>query len=117
MTDRLDAGRAPTTVVYELRMLRHAFRLAEVPCPTFPSIEVNNTRQNFFESDEFQAVVNHLPSYLRPVMTAAYLMGWRAQSELLPLEWKHIHFQTGIITLPVSGPKTVSNVNIRLPIS
>jgi integrase len=100
VTDRLDAGRAPATVVYELRILRHAFRLTEIPCPTFPSIEVNNTRKHSFEPDEFHAVVNHLPVYLRPVMKAAYLMGWRTQSELLPLEWKHVNFQTGIITLP-----------------
>ena len=103
--ERLSAGIAPATVLYELRMLRRAFRLAEVPCPTFPSIEVNNVRKNFFRSEEFQAVINHLAVYLRPVMIAAYLMGWRAESELLPLRWKDVDFRLGIITLPIGSTK------------
>ncbi|MGQ0557481.1 MAG: tyrosine-type recombinase/integrase [Nitrospiraceae bacterium] len=103
--ERLEAGIAPATALYELRMLRRAFRLAEVPCPTFPSIEVNNVRKEFFEPHEFQAVVDRLPIYLRPVMKAGYLMGWRIQSELLPLEWKHIDFKLGIITIPIGSTK------------
>jgi integrase len=105
VTERLDAGKAPATVLYELRMLRHAFRLAEVPCPTFPTIEVKNVRKDFFEPDEFQSVVNRLPVYLQPVMRAAYLMGWRTQSELLPLQWKHVDFKLGVITLPTGSTK------------
>lgn len=103
--ERLEAGIAPATALYELRMLRRAFRLAEVPCPTFPSIEVNNVRKEFFEPNEFQTVVDRLPIYLRPVMKAGYLMGWRIQSELLPLEWKHIDFKLGIITIPIGSTK------------
>lgn len=104
-TERLEAGKAPATVLYELRMLRRAFRLAEVPCPTFPSLEVNNVRKDFFEPHEFQAVVDRLPVYLQPVMKAGYLMGWRTQSELLPLQWKHVDFKLGVVILPIGSTK------------
>lgn len=103
--ERLEAGKAPATVQYELRMLRRAFHLAEVPCPTFPSIEVNNVRKEFFEPDEFQTVVDRLPVYLQPVMKTGYLMGWRIQSELLPLLWRHVDFKQGIVTLPIGSTK------------
>lgn len=103
--ERLTAGKAPATVLYELRMLRRAFRLAEVPCPSFPSIEVNNVRKNFFEPDEFQSVIDRLPSYLRPVMLAAFLMGWRVKSELLPLTWKQVNWKLGTISLPIGSTK------------
>jgi len=62
-------------------------------------------RRDFFEPHEFHAVVTRLPVYLRPVMTAAFLMGWRAQSELLPLQWKHVDFKSGVITLPTGSTK------------
>jgi len=42
VTERLEAGRAPATVVYELRMLRYAFKLVERPCPPLPAIEVTH---------------------------------------------------------------------------
>jgi integrase len=103
--ERLLAGLAPATVVYELRMLRRAFRLVKGPCPCFPAITVNNVRKEFFEHQEYRAVIGALPVYLRPVMTAAYLMGWRAQSELLPLLWKHVDFKLGVITLPIGSTK------------
>ena len=51
--------------------------------PPLPLLTVKNTRKAFFEPEEFQAILRHLPSHLPPVMTAAHLMGWRAQSELL----------------------------------
>ena len=105
VTERLEAGKAPATVLYELRMLRYAFKLVELPCPPLPTIEVNNVRRNFFEPHEFQTMVKHLPVYLRPVMTAAFLMGWRTQSELLPLQWKHVDFNSGVITLPTGSTK------------
>ena len=105
VNERLDAGKAPATVLYELRMLRRAFRLAEVPCPSFPSIEVNNVRKNFFEPAEFQAVVDRLPVYLQPVMLAAFLMGWRVKSELLPLTWKQVNWKLGTISLPIGSTK------------
>lgn len=103
--ERLAAGRKPATIVYEMRMLKRAYRLAKLTGPSFPTIAVNNIRKDFFEPEECRAVVDRLPAYLRPVMTAAYLMGWRAQSELLPLEWRDVNFKLGVVTLPIGSTK------------
>lgn len=103
--ERIAIGRAHATVLYELRVLKYAFRLAKVPCPDFPTIVPNNVRKEWFSQDEFRAVVDRLPLYLQPVMTAAYLMGWRTQSELLSLQWKNVDFKSGLITLPVGSTK------------
>lgn len=108
VTERLEADKAPATVLYELRMLRYAFRLVERSCPPLPSIEVNNVRREFFEPHEFQAVLKHLPVYLQPVMVAAFMMGWRTQSELLPLLWRQVDFKQGIVTLLVGSTKNGS---------
>ncbi len=103
--ERLALGRAHATIVYELRVLKYAFRLVKVPTPGFPTIVPNNIRTEWFSEEEFHALVDRLPAPLKPVMTAAYLMGWRAQSELLPLQWKHVDLKAGLITLPVGFTK------------
>jgi len=102
---RLEEGRAHATILYELRMLRRAFRLAKRPCPAMPSLSVKNVRKEFFEEEEFQAVVHRLPIYFQPVMVAACLMGWRTQSELLPLTWKHVNWKLGTVSLLIGETK------------
>ena len=102
---RLADGKAHATVRYELACLRRAFRLAEVPCPYFPSIEVNNTRTGFFEWPDLCAVVEHLPVYLHAPMTVGYFTGWRVKSELLTLQWSHVDWKTNTITLDAGTTK------------
>ncbi len=102
---RLASGKAHATVRYELACLRHAFRLAEVPCPYFPSIEVHNTRTGFFQWQDFCAVLKNLPAYLHAPMTVGYFTGWRVQSELLPLQWNHVNFGSGTLTLDAGSTK------------
>lgn len=46
---RVLSGKAHATVRYELACLRRTFRLAKLPCPPFPTIQVRNTRTGFFE--------------------------------------------------------------------
>ena len=43
----------------------------------------DNRRGDFFEADEYQAVLDNLPEYLRPVIQTAYIIGWRINSESL----------------------------------
>jgi hypothetical protein len=71
--ERFQAGRSAATILYELRLLRRAFRLAKRTCPPLPSLTVKKVRKEFFEPEEVQAILHHLPSYLRPVMLAAFL--------------------------------------------
>jgi len=102
---RLADGKAHATIRYELACLRRAFRLAEVPAPYFPSIEVHNTRTGFFEWPDFCAVLDHLPEYLHAPMTVGYFTGWRVKSELLPLQWSHVDWKAGTITLDAGSTK------------
>jgi hypothetical protein len=90
-------GCANATLNRELAALRHALRLAarETPplvtnVPHIAMLKERNRRTGFFEWEEFEAVRQHLPDYLKPVMTVAYYTGWRTASELLSRHQKHI---------------------------
>ena len=112
---RLAEKIAPASVRYELCILRRAFRLAQragkAICPPFPTLSVHNTRTGFFEREDFEAVHAHLPAELRPVVTFAYLTGWRTRSEILTLQWRQVDFGAGIVRLE---PGTTKNDEARV---
>ena len=56
-------------------------------------------RAGFFEEDQYTAVRRHLPADLQVVAAIAYRFGWRARSEILPLERRHLDLQQGTLTL------------------
>jgi len=69
---------------------------------TRPHIELlpeHNARQGFFEPEQLQAVLRHLPEDVRPVVEFAALTGWRVTSEVLTREWRHVDFQSGEVRL------------------
>jgi integrase len=106
---RADAA-ALATIQYELAILRRGFNLALrrqlLPQrPMFPTLNVRNARQGFFERDAFEAVRSHLPEPLRGVVTFAYLTGWRVPSEVLPLTWDRVDFTAGVLRLDVNTTK------------
>lgn len=108
--DRLAAGAARASVAYELATLRRAFRLAirHRRLTTMPSIVIHapqNARTGFLNRDDLNAILAELPAYLRPVMLAGFLTGWRVRSELLPLEWRQVDLDGGTITLDVGSTK------------
>jgi len=59
----------------------------------------DNTRTGFFEWDQFEAVRRYLPEPIRPVVSFAYITGWRVASEILPLQWRQIDFRSGEVRL------------------
>jgi integrase len=86
---------AAATINYEVAMLRRAFRLGARAGkvgvrPEFPMLNVDNARKGFFEPNQYRAVLDQLAHYLRPVAQAAYITGWRTQSELLTRQWRHV---------------------------
>ena len=92
---RLEQGAKPATVNYELAMLRRAFRLGGragkvAARPEIQMLHVENTRKGFFEPEQYRAVVKHLPEHPRPLAAIAYITGWRAMSELLSRQWRHV---------------------------
>ena len=59
--------------------------------PFIPSLHVSNARQGFFEEPQFRAVLEHLPDYLRPVITFAYCTGWRKACAEAKLPGRLVH--------------------------
>jgi integrase len=108
---RLSEGAKPSTVNYELAVLRRGFGLGlEDSCvsaiPTIRKLEVQNARQGFFEPEQYRAVVKHLPDYLQPLAATAYITGWRTQSELLTRQWRHVDLVNGWLNLEPGEGKT-----------
>jgi integrase len=81
----------------ELAHLKRAFTLAVqagklLRRPHIPMLDEQNARSGFFEREQLDAVVRHLPDALRPVVRFGYITGWRIPSEVLPLQWRHVNF-------------------------
>jgi integrase len=92
--ERQRAGKAPATIQLELAFLHRAFVLAHQEgkvgqIPVFPSIEVDNARQGFFEQGDFDAVCALLSPVLADVARFAYLSGWRKR-EVCNLTWTEV---------------------------
>jgi integrase len=94
----------------ELSALKRLFTLAvqsgkAAQRPYIPMLREDNVRRGFFEPHEYVAVLRHLPEDLRPVMTFAYITGWRTQSEILPLQWRQVDFDAGEVRLDAGTTK------------
>jgi integrase len=90
------AGKSSATVKNYLVELRAAYRLAVKQkrikpnvVPYFPMPPVNNARKGFFEPEDFEAFVAHLPAAVADVTRFAYLTGWR-KSEIASLSWEQV---------------------------
>jgi integrase len=94
----------------ELTALKRMFTLAVqagkiLHRPHIPMLRENNVRTGFFEFDQFRSLRAHLSEPLRPVVTFAYITGWRVTDEVLPLEWRRVDFKSGEIRLDVGTTK------------
>jgi integrase len=72
--------------------------------PKIRMLQEDNARQGFFEVEQFEAVLRHLPAPLQTVATFAYFTGWR-RSEILGLEWSRVDRKAGIVRLDVGTTK------------
>jgi len=96
---RLGEGAAKASVNIEQAFLRRGFRLASkagkvAARPEMSMLHLNNARAGFFEENQFNAVVRHLPDHLKSIAQVAYLTGWR-RSELLSRQWRHVDLKLG----------------------
>jgi integrase len=108
---RMEQGASPATCNNELATIRRAYRLAVragelASMPYIPMLTLNNARQGFFEREELNAVLEHLPAYAQAPVKFAYLTGWRFNSEVLPLTIAQVDLQAGFIRLE---PGTTKN--------
>jgi integrase len=110
-SERLAAGAAPATVNRELAALKRAYTLGvrdeKIPHrPPITMLRENNARRGFFEPADFEALRAALPPALRPVVTFAYITGWRAASEILPLTWTQVDFAAETVRLEEGTTKS-----------
>jgi integrase len=68
--------------------------------------ERGGVRTGFFEAEMLASVLAHLPEEHRPVIRFASITGWRIASEVLPLQWRQVDFETGEVRL---DPGTTKN--------
>ena len=73
--------------------------------PRIAELREDNVRRAFFAAQAFNAVRAHLPTQLQPVVTFAYITGWRLASEILPLEWRSIDWENKVVRLDAGTTK------------
>jgi integrase len=81
--------------------------------PYIPMLKEDNVRKGFFEHDEFLALRDALPSYLKGFVTFAYKTGWRA-SEIRNLTWRQVDLNQGIVRLDVGETKNTEGRTVYL---
>ena len=95
----------------ELTVLKRMFSLAVEAGklhrkPHFDMLREDNVRVGFFEREQYEAVLAHLPEAMRPVVTFAYVTGWRINSEVLTIQWRQVDLRVGEVRL---DPGTTKN--------
>jgi len=113
--ERQAEGAANTSINRDLSALKRLFNLAIQAGklshrPYEPMLREKNARTGFFEANEFLALRNVLPSYLKPMVTFAYYTGWR-KGEILDLRWCQVDLHEKIIRL---NPEQAKNGTGRL---
>jgi integrase len=112
ISHRLKKGASNGGINRELTCLRRAFTLA-VRCeppkllrkPHIQMLKENNVRKGFFELDQYQSVVRHLPFYLKNLIRFFFVTGWR-KSEGRSLQWRLVDFKNEWVSLE---PGTTKN--------
>lgn len=74
--------------------------------PHIAMLREDNVRVGFFEYEQYEAVLAHLPEGMRPVVTFAYVTGWRINSEVLKIQWRQVDLRVGEVRL---DPGTTKN--------
>jgi integrase len=102
---RIEKGLANATINRELSALKRMFSLASEctpkkvrDIPHIPMLKESNVRKGFFEYDQYMAIKNALPDYLKPIVTLAYHLGWR-KGECLGLTWDKVDMRQRTVRL------------------
>jgi len=94
-------GMTPGTLRRELAILKRMLRLASPRLPRVPLVDmprVDNARQGFFEEEDLQAVLLHLPEHAKYLVEFLYLTGWRS-SEAFRLQWTDVDWKRQTVWL------------------
>jgi integrase len=101
---RQEQGAANGTINRELAtigpMMQLAYRHRKAARFVFiERLKENASRAGFFEEDQYKAVLRHLSADLQVVAAIAHAFGWRAPSEILTLERRHLDLDAGTLRL------------------
>ena len=94
-------GMTAGTLRRELAILKRMLRLSAGRLPRVPLVDlprVDNARQGFFEEEDVQAILPHLPDHARSLVEFLYLTGWRS-SEALRLSWSDVNWERHFVWL------------------
>jgi site-specific recombinase XerD len=116
---RQEQKAAASTINGELAGLNRMFVLAmragkAAHKPHISKLELNNTRKGFFEVEQFNAVLCHLPEEIRPVAVTAYVTGWRVHDEILTRQKHHLDLKAGWLRLDPGETKNNEGRNFPL---
>ena len=84
--------------------MKRAFRLGEIAQkvarePHVALLKEAPPRKGFFEREQLEALLPHLPAPVRAVVEVAYITGWRIRSEILTRQWEHVDLRGGWLRL------------------
>jgi integrase len=103
---RQKEGIANGTIKLELAALRRMFNLGaeETPpkvdrVPKMPGLEVDNVKEGYFEDDEYYALLEKLPDYMKGLAGFAYWTGWRSD-QIRSLTWAMVSIKDRLVTAP-----------------
>jgi len=74
-TQNGEINREMTTLKRILNLARRNGKLMHVPHVSM--LKERNVRTGFFEREQFDRIVRHLPLAIRPAVQFAYITGWR----------------------------------------
>jgi integrase len=99
-----EINRELTTLKRILNLARQNGKLMHVP--HVPMLKERNVRTGFFERQQIERILAHLPPAIRPAVRFAYITGCRIPSEVLKLQWRHVDFEARVVRL---DPHTTKN--------
>jgi len=109
---RRAAGASDATINRELAIVRRGFKLGaqeDPPLvqrqPAIAKLEEDNVRQGFLEQDQYERLLEELPTNLKALFVCGYHTGAR-KNELRRIQWEQVDFESGLIRLSVAQTKT-----------
>jgi integrase len=82
--------------------------------PEVSMLRENNRRKGFFEPNQYSALIQNMPDYLKPVIQTAYVTGWRIKSEILTRQKHHVDLNAGWLRLEPGEGKSGEGRNFPL---
>jgi len=119
---RQHAGASNATINRELGVLGRMLNLAVENGRLLRALSLRGLkpaeakpRQGFFERGAFEAVARRLPPDLQVAVAIGYAFGWRMQSEVLPLERRHLDLRAKTLRLDPGTTKNGEGRMVSLP--